>query len=237
MGELLGVGMTHFPPLAWPDAAFAAALQFLLADPDLPAALREPAGWPAAMREEWGDDEGAAAAVRHREALVAGCDRIRAAIDDFSPDALVVVGDDQYENFREDVIPAFTVLAYGDRVAVPWDPAQSVRGVTANAWGEPPDTDVPRAREARHRRALVESLLGDELDVAYAYEPLHHAGLPARVHEHRALPRLPPDRVRPPGHPAGDQLLRPARDQPPGDDDAGSGSTRRSTRRRRRPTG
>jgi catalytic LigB subunit of aromatic ring-opening dioxygenase len=178
VGELLGVGMTHFPPLAWPDAAFAAALQFLLSDPDLPATLREPAGWPAAMREEWGDDEGAAAAVRHREALVAGCDRIRAAIDAFAPDALVVVGDDQYENFREDVIPAFTVLAYGDRVAVPWDPAQSVRGVTANAWDEPPDTEFLVRGRPDIARALVESLLRDELDVAYAYEPLHHAGLP-----------------------------------------------------------
>ena len=72
MGALLGVGMTHFPPLAWPDASFAAALHFTLADPDLPEALRTPEGWPAAMQAEWAGDDGAAAAVRHRDALDRG---------------------------------------------------------------------------------------------------------------------------------------------------------------------
>ncbi|HZP29148.1 MAG TPA: extradiol ring-cleavage dioxygenase [Acidimicrobiia bacterium] len=178
LGELLGVGMTHFPPLAWPDASFAAALHYALADPDLPEALRTPAGWPDAMRQEWGDDAGAAAAVRHRAELVAGCDRVRAVIDAFAPDALVVVGDDQYENFREDVIPPFTILAYGDRVCAPWDPAQSTRPVPDNAWGEPADTTFLVRGRPDIARALVESLLTDEIDVAYAYEPLHHPGLP-----------------------------------------------------------
>jgi hypothetical protein len=177
LGELLGVGMTHFPPLAWGDDTFAASLRFALDDPDLPEALREPAGWPAAMREEWGADGGAVAAVRHREALVRGCDRVRAAIDEFAPDALVVLGDDQYENFREDVVPPFTVLAYGDRRCSPWDPAESARPNPANAWNEPPDASfVVRGRPDIARR-LVEVLLADEIDVAYAYEPLHHPGL------------------------------------------------------------
>jgi hypothetical protein len=170
--------MTHFPPLAWPDASFAAALHFTLADPDLPEALRTPAGWPAAMQAEWGDDDGTAAAVRHRDALIAGCDRVRAAIDDFAPDALVVVGDDQYENFHEDVIPPFTVLAYGDRVAAPWDPGQSVRPIPDNAWDEPADTTFLVRGRPDIARALVEAILDQDVDIAYAYEPLHHPGLP-----------------------------------------------------------
>ena len=178
MGELLGIGMTHFPPLAWGDASFAAALHFTLDDPDLPEALREPAGWPAAMRDEWGDDGGAASAVRHREALVRGCDRIRAEIDGFAPDALVVLGDDQYENFREDVVPPFTVLAYGDRTCSPWDPGESTRPIPDNAWGEGPETSFLVRGRPDIARALVESLLVDEIDIAYAYEPLHHPGLP-----------------------------------------------------------
>ena len=35
-------------------------------DPDIPAEVKDPANWPASMREEWGDDEGASAAARHR---------------------------------------------------------------------------------------------------------------------------------------------------------------------------
>jgi hypothetical protein len=170
--------MTHFPPLAWGDSTFATSLHFALDDPDLPIALHEPAGWPAAMREEWGYDAGAAAALRHREALVRGCDRVRAAIDDFAPDALVVLGDDQYENFREDVVPPFTVLAYGDLVCRPWDPAESTRPLPDNAWDEPADTAFTVRGRPDIARALTESLLADEIDIAYAYEPLHHPGLP-----------------------------------------------------------
>src|SRR5690349_1128159 len=170
--------MTHFPPLGWGDDTFAASLRFALDDPDLPEPLRDPAWWPAAMRDEWGHDSGSAAATRHREALVRGCDRVRAEIDAFAPDALVVLGDDQYENFREDVVPPFTVLAYGDRTCAPWDPEESTRPSPANAWGEPPDTKFLVRGRPDIARALVEALPGDEIDVAYAYEPLHHPGLP-----------------------------------------------------------
>src|SRR5581483_12224290 len=142
MGALLGLGLSHFPPLAFPDPAMAAALRFTLEDPDLPDRLRAPSGWPAPMQREWADDEGMAAAAAHRDALLAGCERVREAIEGFAPDALVILGDDQYENFRDDVIPAFTVLAYGDREAHPWSAEEATRGVLPpdNVWGEPSDT-------------------------------------------------------------------------------------------------
>jgi len=174
------VGLSHFPPLCYPDQSFAAALRWTLQDPDLPDALRDPSGWPDAMRAEWADDAGAAAAARHRAALVEGCDRVRSAIDEFEPDALVVVGDDQYENFHEDVIPAFTVLAYGDRETLPWSREEKTRGVLPpdNVWGESSDTSVLVRGRPDIARELVASLLAQELDVAYSYEPLHHPGIP-----------------------------------------------------------
>ncbi|MDQ1430416.1 MAG: hypothetical protein QOF40_1018, partial [Actinomycetota bacterium] len=180
MGALLGVGLSHFPPLCYPDSSFAAALRWTLQDPDLPEPLREPSGWPDAMRAEWADDAGAAAAARHRTALVEGCDRIRATIDAFEPDALLVVGDDQYENFHEDVIPPFTVLAYGDRETSPWSRAEKTRGVLPpdNVWGESPDTTFVVRGHPEIARQLVSALLARELDIAYAYEPLHHPGIP-----------------------------------------------------------
>ena len=36
----------------------------------------------------------------------------RAQIDAFRPDFIVVWGDDQYENFREDVIPPYCIYAH-----------------------------------------------------------------------------------------------------------------------------
>jgi hypothetical protein len=75
MGSLLGVGLSHFPPLAYPDTAFAAALRWTLQDPDLPRSLRDPGGWPDAMRDEWAADGGAAAAGRGPAGPVGGWGR------------------------------------------------------------------------------------------------------------------------------------------------------------------
>ena len=67
------------------------------------------------MRREWADDGGtAAAAGAPRGAARGHLARCRAALDAFQPDVLVVWGDDQYENFREEVVPPFCVLAYDD---------------------------------------------------------------------------------------------------------------------------
>jgi hypothetical protein len=180
MGALLGLGLTHFPLLAYPDVGMAGALKWALGDPGLPDHLREPAQWPAAMQREWASDEGMAAAAAHRSALVDGCRRVRAALDDFVPDAVVVFGDDQYENFREDLIPPFAVLAYGDRQVRPWHKSEATRGVfpPTNIWDEDEDTEFTIHGQPGIARELVCELLEREIDVAYAYEPLHHPGLP-----------------------------------------------------------
>ena len=69
--------------------------------------------WPEAMRKEWSNDEGAAAA-RHssRAAASQSLRKTRAQIDEFHPDFIVVWGDDQYENFREDVVPPYCIYAH-----------------------------------------------------------------------------------------------------------------------------
>ncbi|MGH7039446.1 MAG: hypothetical protein ACREE1_15050, partial [Stellaceae bacterium] len=105
MGEILGLGVTHYPPLSGPDAQMGRILKRVLADPALPERYRDPSGWPEPMRREYGNDEGLAAAGRHRAALVNGFRNARRLLDEFAPDLVVIWGDDQYENFREDVIP------------------------------------------------------------------------------------------------------------------------------------
>ena len=67
---------------------------------------------PELMRQEWGNDQGLGFALRHRAEVIDEIRKARAALDEFKPDFIVVWGDDQYENFKEDVIPAFCVLAY-----------------------------------------------------------------------------------------------------------------------------
>ncbi|HLY67411.1 MAG TPA: extradiol ring-cleavage dioxygenase, partial [Chloroflexota bacterium] len=109
MGEVLGIGMSHFPGFANPDEQMSVRLKQVLSSDKVPAELKEPRSWPERMQREWSDDEGAAFAGEHRRQFVDGMRRIRAAIDDFQPDAVVIFGDDQYENFREELVPPFCV--------------------------------------------------------------------------------------------------------------------------------
>ena len=179
MAELLGLGLSHYPPLSLPDAQMATILRATLRDEGIPAEVKDPRCWPEAARAEWGEDQGTAAAAGHRAALVAEFRRVRRALDEFQPDVVLIWGDDQYENFREDVIPAFTVCAYEDLDVHPWRHAQgsSMMAGKPNAWGEGPDT-VYRVRGRRDvARHLVTGLIDQGFDVAYAYKPLHHPSL------------------------------------------------------------
>jgi hypothetical protein len=169
MAAILGLGVTHVPLLAGRDENMARILRRVLQDPDLPAHLREPSGWPEPMRAEWGADEGLAAAHRHREVLAGWFRTMRRRLDDFAPDLVVIWGDDQYENFREDVVPPFCVLAYEAIEHRPWSHVP-----WPNVWDEPRDATFVYKGQRAAAKSLVTGLLAEGFDVSYAYAPLHH---------------------------------------------------------------
>ncbi len=177
MGEILGLGVTHYPPLTGVDKNMAGILRGILKDPGLPERLRDPANWPEQLRREYADDGGEAAAAAHRASLVQYFRRARAALDAFKPDIVVVWGDDQYENFTEDIIPPFCILAYDEVTVQPWQRQAWYNDGPSNVWGEPNDTAF---RIQGHRAAakyLASGLLEQGIDMAYAYQPLHKEGL------------------------------------------------------------
>ena len=108
MGEILGIGVTHYPGLIQPDQQMAGLLDRTLNSDQVPDALKDPAKWPEPMRKEWADP--VAAAKEHRRRLVNGFRKAREALDAFNPDVVLIWGDDQYENFREDGVPSFCVF-------------------------------------------------------------------------------------------------------------------------------
>jgi Catalytic LigB subunit of aromatic ring-opening dioxygenase len=172
MGAILGLGVTHYPPLIGLDENMAGVLRLVLDDPGLPADYRNPRAWPEPMQREYGNDGGTASAARHRDTLVNHFRHVRAQLDAFRPDVVLIWGDDQYENFTDDVIPPFCILAY-DAV----EARHRQRDTRANIWGEGPDTVF---RYKGHRDAgkyLARRLLEQGVDMSYAYKPLHHTGL------------------------------------------------------------
>ena len=98
---------------------------------------------------------------------------MRAALDSFNPDFILIWGDDQYENFREDGVAPFCVFALDGIDSRPFK-----RTGNANAWGEPADTIVHYSGHRAGGRQLATSLVEQGFDISYAYTMRHEAGLP-----------------------------------------------------------
>jgi hypothetical protein len=125
------------------------------------------------MRAEWGRDEGVSSFKAHAERVFDAFRTIRDEIAAFRPDVILMWGDDQYENFREDVIPPFCVLAYD---SLEFRPFARLRG-RPNVWGEPEDKVFTWPAQPAAGRVLVRRLLDAGIDMAYAYRPLHGDGV------------------------------------------------------------
>jgi hypothetical protein len=172
MGEILGLGITHYPGLT-AQSPLVGRFNATLKDPGLPDELRNPENWNPTMRAQWGDDEGLTHSEEHRHAMIERFRIARQELDDFQPDVVVMFGDDQYENFKEDIVPPFAILAYDEVVAQPW--LHNTRGV--NWWNEPDDKKFTIKGHRKAGKYLATALLGDGIDVAYAYKPLHSKSL------------------------------------------------------------
>ena len=168
MAEVIGLGMTHYPMLAGADTHMANLMKAVLTDPDIPEDRKDPANWSPLAQEEWGDDQGTTAAAGHRAALRADLDIVRTALDEFEPDVLLVWGDDQYENFREEVVPSFCVLAYDDTVVEPFGVLNKMK--VPNVWGLPDEERFTMHGDPKFAKQIATSVLNDGIDVAYSYE-------------------------------------------------------------------
>ncbi|MCZ6887441.1 MAG: extradiol ring-cleavage dioxygenase [Gammaproteobacteria bacterium] len=165
MAEILGVGITHYPPLMGEPDTYANLLRRIMTSPLVPEHLRSPEGWPEGMQEEWNDEHARAAdhQARHKKAL----SEIRAEIDDFAPDAVIIFGDDQYENFKEDIIPPFNVFCMESFEATPYMNS-------ANVWKAPVDTTLTMPGAGKIARELADGIISHDFPIAYSYQNLHN---------------------------------------------------------------
>jgi len=162
MGEVRGFGLTHYPRLYGPDEDMNSILRRDLKDPAIPANEKDPANWPPKMREEWTDP--VASASQHRTDLIQGMDAIRKGIDDFDPDVVIMWGDDQYELFREEVIPPFCALAFEEMVIRPWV------GRSRNIWHESDEKELRVKMDPDIARYFVGEVMKEGIDLAYSYK-------------------------------------------------------------------
>src|SRR5215467_769092 len=94
MGDILGIGTTHYPPGLVPEQYKPWPLARMLhSDPRIPEHLRNPASWPEPMRAEWGADEGITSFKAHRERVFSAFRTIRDEIAAFQPDFILMWGE------------------------------------------------------------------------------------------------------------------------------------------------
>jgi len=178
MAEILGVGLSHYPGPLVPEEYWSSMLQRNVDVGRIPAAVyADKSRWPAEMIREMGNDNGTAAAHAHKARLKAGYNKLRAEIDAFKPDVVVIWGDDQYENFKQECVPAFCVYVMDTYPSRPFVPQALPFKTTQNVWGVPSDHEFGLRGHKEAGRALACELLNGGFDIAYAYAVRAPAGL------------------------------------------------------------
>jgi hypothetical protein len=133
--------------------------------------------WPREMLQEWADDDGAAAAREHERRLVEGYKAMRREIDEFRPDLVLIWGDDQYENFRNECVPAFCVYMFDEIACKPYGGGKRPFQTDDSVYGLPLDTPVKVRGHADAAGGLCRHLLAAGFDIAYATETRADSGL------------------------------------------------------------
>jgi hypothetical protein len=178
MGEILGIGVTHHPGFLGPDAKLCDLLRRTLKSERVPPGFRDVADWPAPMRAEWGQDEGLAAAKLHRRQVVDDFALLRRRIEAFKPDFLVIWGDDQYEQFREDCVPPFGIFILDEIRCQPFKLNRSSYPGADNIWSEPIDKEFRFRGHATGAGFLTQRLIQAGFDIAYSYRLRDEQAIP-----------------------------------------------------------
>ena len=173
MAQILGLGLSHFGGFMFPDEDMASRVRARLDDGSLPASLDHPSKWPEPMRVEWGDDDGASFAKQHKAEYFTGLDRIRAALDAFEPDAVVIFGDDQYECFREDLVPPFCVFVAEEFQSKPYLRARLFGADQRNIWDDPFETIFAHPGSPEIAGHMLSALMEQDFDPSYSYKVPH----------------------------------------------------------------
>jgi len=169
VGDILGLGLSHFGGFMFPDEDMASRVRARLDDGSLPASLDHPSKWPEPMRAEWGNDAGSSFAKRHKADYFAGLDRIRDALDAFAPDAVVIFGDDQYECFREDLVPPYCLFIAHEFRTRPYLRARLFGAERQNIWNDPFDTVLTHRGAPEIAGRLLHALFEQGFDPACSY--------------------------------------------------------------------
>jgi len=85
----------------------------------------------------------------------------------------MLFGDDQYECFREDLVPPYCVFLGASYTARPYARARAIGGEGGNIWKEPQDSEFTYRGAPEIARFVLETLFDAGFDAAYSYRLPH----------------------------------------------------------------
>ncbi|HEV8022305.1 MAG TPA: hypothetical protein VGP41_13615 [Candidatus Lustribacter sp.] len=178
MGEVLGIGLSHYPGPLVPGRYWARMLaRNVKIGRVAPALFEDKSQWPAEMLAEWSDDEGAAAGEAHEERLLRGYERMREELDAFKPDLVLIWGDDQYENYRRECVPPWAVGIFDSVSSRPYQLGRGVFATDENPWHAAPEEELAIAGHRAASTQLYRALINAGFEAAYSLAFSHPHGL------------------------------------------------------------
>jgi hypothetical protein len=179
MAEIIGMGLSHYPGPLVPVEFWPQMLETNVEKGRIPRELFEDRNkWPKEMLAELGSDNGQTAARAHQARLLAAYRELRKRLDAFKPDVVLIWGDDQYENFRKDGIPAFCVYIFDQQASTPlMGGSRGPFRTERNSWDLPVETELNITGHREAAAGLVRHLLTEQFDPAYAFEARSERGL------------------------------------------------------------
>ena len=108
MAELLGIGCSHGPIILTPPENWHRSRERIFSrNPNFQA--------PPQLIKELGDDNGLTQDIIDQQKVVEAFQVMRDRLHEWNPDVVMVIGDDQAENFQQDNLPPFCLYT-GDEV-------------------------------------------------------------------------------------------------------------------------
>jgi hypothetical protein len=173
MAEILGLGLSDFPPARFGNEQFCSQLKKSFEAGTLPPEMMDPKNWPPEMQAEWGDDKAETHAGKMREYLAEQWGKLKTALDDFKPDFILMWSKDHNEALKHYVLPQYWIQAHDEVTIQPYKNFARRN----NIWGVDPDTDVVIKGHPAGAKHLIRGLQDAGFDPTYSTEPMYQDGL------------------------------------------------------------
>ena len=155
MAEIFGLGVSHGPIILTPPEIWAQGRERIYNR--VPNYEK-----PAQLQEELGTDNGLSLDIADQKAVMDSFQVMRDRLHQWDPDLVMIIGDDQAENFLQDNLPPFCLYTGAEVSGFPFQrPSARV-----NLWDAAPETEFKFQCPKDFSRDLRNYLIRDCFDIA-----------------------------------------------------------------------